>query len=536
MIGRPPPLTRRRTHPLVITLAWAIAAASRGAAPPDSDQQLTGAVHPAIEARIPEALEKWRRGVHLVETGRTREAINYFEDLQKRDPDDTCACYFAAAYQLTLKRGDDAAVLERAREVLERGIRAGESRVVIAPHDLAARYCLGAAYGLQSTDRFWRAQYLRAAFAAKRSRALMLDILTVDPTFVDCRYFAATYDYYADTLPSIIKFFKTLLFLPDGNRRRGLDGLEDVSRRGILNRLDAFRTSYLIYQRYEYDPRRMAEVFGRFHLTFPDVVDATKSLALLLIGPPPIDKARGFALYREHLGRLAGNDSEDGQSATAELDAELARALLDDLDAEGAAQMLRAVLARNRVAKGHEATLEGLLIRALNETGRHGESVQLLAEIRGRHPQAEEIRDLDRMAGAFDERSSQIYAAALEARRLARDGDPARAAALLRKLAVDYRDDPQLLFWQAENERQAGHTAGAVQLLRLVIERRPDSPAFVLPRACLSLGNLMDLQNEHEQAKTYYQLALESAGGDRSVQWAAEYYLRVPYGSRRAGS
>ena len=70
---------------------------------------------------------------------------------------------------------------------------------------------------------------LAAAFEAKRARKLLESDTLSAPAALDALFGLGTYNYVADTVPSYVKGLRALLFLPKGNRSKGLEQLENAA-------------------------------------------------------------------------------------------------------------------------------------------------------------------------------------------------------------------------------------------------------------------------------------------------------------------
>lgn len=87
----------------------------------------------------------------------------------------------------------------------------------------------------------------------KEMRKYALKILEIDPNHTDALYFLGTYNYFADILPAVQKFVKTLLFIPSGNKKNGLKQLQTAAESGFYTKIEAAQTLLLIYTYFEND-------------------------------------------------------------------------------------------------------------------------------------------------------------------------------------------------------------------------------------------------------------------------------------------
>jgi hypothetical protein len=95
-------------------------------------------------------------------------------------------------------------------------------------------------------NRWWTtAQY------GKRMKRYAERLIDQDPEYYEGYYLLGSFNYFADVLPSHIKFLRSLLFLPGGDRKEGLDQLITAYQKGNLVSGEAGKTLALIYTYYE---------------------------------------------------------------------------------------------------------------------------------------------------------------------------------------------------------------------------------------------------------------------------------------------
>lgn len=94
-----------------------------------------------------------------------------------------------------------------------------------------------------------------------------------DPEFNDAYYFLGSFNYFADALPSYIKFLRTFMFLPGGNRKEGSQQLIRAYEKGNLVSAEAGRTLSLIYTYYEKIPQYGIQMCDNLLARHPDSFD-----------------------------------------------------------------------------------------------------------------------------------------------------------------------------------------------------------------------------------------------------------------------
>jgi hypothetical protein len=107
------------------------------------------------------------------------------------------------------------------------------------PQRAEAWFYLGAAYGTRVQWRVLRGERLAAARDGKRIKDALETALALDPAFHDAWFGIGLYHYYADVAPSALKMLRWLLFLPGGDRVKGLQEMLRARDRGTVIRDEA---------------------------------------------------------------------------------------------------------------------------------------------------------------------------------------------------------------------------------------------------------------------------------------------------------
>lgn len=94
-------------------------------------------------------------------------------------------------------------------------------------------------------------QWWRTAQESKKMKARAARVLVLDPEYYEANYVLGSFNYFADVLPSYVKFLRTLMFLPGGDRANGMKELVVAYQKGHLSSAEAGRTLALIYTYYE---------------------------------------------------------------------------------------------------------------------------------------------------------------------------------------------------------------------------------------------------------------------------------------------
>jgi tetratricopeptide (TPR) repeat protein len=491
---------------------------------------LAAALHAADSTQAPGppvGLEPWTKGLALLHASHTDEALDWFLARKSRHPDDVCGFYFPALVYLhfdvdglTVEEED-----QRGLEFLAAGIGLGQDRT-----DAGARYCVGALYGLRAEHRLRRSKYLGAAFDAKRARGTMLELVEDEPGCVDCRFWIGSYDYFADVLPGVIRFFRSLLFFPKGDKARGLATLHEVAEQGTIDRYNALWLLYSLYRGHEKRPATALDVLEQIRVTYPDNVDAWLALGWyhFHVATPP-ERERGIAVLLQALEQVSLFEGEHGRRLSCKVRVDLARAYLGDLRPAAAVETVRPLVAATRGHEERELTVSLTLLRALNHAGRHDEALRLLEDIRERYPESPALATLEREAEAFDTASSGTFRLVAAAWRRGREGEIAAAEAELRDLLDRGHVAGLVYFGLAGMYFDVGAHAKADANYRSTVEAGVERPDFFVPLARLRLGNLADLRGDRGEAKRQYRKASKQAGDHEWVRDVAKHYLREPF-------
>ena len=114
-----------------------------------------------------------------------------------------------------------------------------------------------------------RGERLAAARDGKRIKDALERALDLNPSLHDAHFGIGLYKYYADVAPAALKFFRWLLLLPGGNRKEGLQQMEDARSRGELLRGEADFQLHWLYLWYERQPARALELLRGLDARYP---------------------------------------------------------------------------------------------------------------------------------------------------------------------------------------------------------------------------------------------------------------------------
>jgi tetratricopeptide (TPR) repeat protein len=179
-----------------------------------------------------------------------------------------------------------------------------------AGQDVARNYLYeGMAYAIQARLNALRGKRLPTARAGKKMRARLLKALELDPQLTDAYLGIGTYNYFVDTLPTIIKILKFFIGLPGGSRELGLEQLQRAADHGELTRGEAgFYLAKNFSRGNERQYAKSLELFATLRKEYPH-----NPLWPLMVGSLHIRLGHieeGEALYREVYKMTKGEKSE----------------------------------------------------------------------------------------------------------------------------------------------------------------------------------------------------------------------------------
>ncbi|HXJ96316.1 MAG TPA: hypothetical protein VMT20_26055 [Terriglobia bacterium] len=312
----------------LLTLALAVGGARRAVAQ---------AAAPAGEAQL---LEIARQGMHKLMDGDLDGAMQRFQEVQRQDPASPLSYLFQADtywWRIYLTTGNlidpdvfdvvskntspyDATFMSFDQEC----IRRAETRIQ-AKQDVARNLLYeGMAYGLLARFYGLRDNDLPTARAGKKMRALLLQALSLDPNLTDCYLGLGIYNYFVDTLPTIVKLLRFLIGLPGGSREEGLQQLQTVANKGDLASGEAqFYLAKDFSRNSERQYEKSLTLFQDLASKYPN-----NMLWQLVVGSLEIRMGRsdqGEALYREVVARTAHGETEVARALHAQAQQALSR-------------------------------------------------------------------------------------------------------------------------------------------------------------------------------------------------------------------
>jgi len=176
------------------------------------------------------------------------------------------------------------------------------------PNDPVAFMSLGGAYGIKSLFAMDNRNWITAYFAGRKGISYMRDALDADPEFYDAYFGLGMYEYYAGTLPSVVKVLAKIVSIK-GDQTKGITYLNLAREKGqftrdsaklmlveiYLNRISAYYNPPLALQyitevsaKYPANPlMRFVKIIAQYENKNYDVVLADGKTFLSRIGKEP---------------------------------------------------------------------------------------------------------------------------------------------------------------------------------------------------------------------------------------------------------
>jgi hypothetical protein len=137
------------------------------------------------------------------------------------------------------------------------------------PTNAEAWFYLASSYAPLVQWQVLRGERLGAARNANRTREALERALQLDPAMADAHFGIGVYQYYADVAPAAAKVVRWLLFLPGGDRVKGLQAIDTTRQSGQLLRGEADFQRYVIDIWYEHKPDEALAILRSLDARYP---------------------------------------------------------------------------------------------------------------------------------------------------------------------------------------------------------------------------------------------------------------------------
>ncbi len=203
---------------------------------------------PAVEQRI-------QRGIDYIYNIQFNKADSVFAEIVRWDPQHPVGYFFQAMTQWwrILTNFDDESQDQRFYDILDKVITLCEDRLDKNPNDVTALFFKGGAVGFRGRLRANRGKWIGAANDGLVALPVVQKAYKLDPKNYDVLLGIGIYNYYADVIPDQYPFVKPfMVFFPGGDRKKGLQQLEEASKHAKYARVEAnyfLMQSYFLYEK-----------------------------------------------------------------------------------------------------------------------------------------------------------------------------------------------------------------------------------------------------------------------------------------------
>jgi len=414
-------------------------------------------------------------------------------------------------------------------EAVDTAIEDAEAWAAREPQRAEAWFYLGGAYGARVQWRVLRGERLAAARDGKRIKDALEHALAIDPDMHDAWFGIGLYHYYADVAPAAAKVLRWLLFLPGGDRVKGLEEMLRARDKGALIQSEADYQLHVLYLWYEQKPERALELLEGLRLRhaenphFRQLIAEVQDVYMH-------DLTASLRSWRALLE--AARQQKVSHPEMAEARARLGIALqLDRLfETDVAIEHLRSVIAAHPIAPwGAEAEAQLQLGAALDRMGKRDEAIAAYHAALTLTPPDDPLKLRDRARAGLkrgpDARTATAYRLSLEGWRALEKGDIEDAAiAIDQSLALRPRD-AVTRFRQARLLQAQRDEAGALKILEAIVAARDGTPPTIYAFACVDAARMLEQRGGRERAIELYRTARGVFGADQRTKDAAERAL-----------
>ena len=418
-------------------------------------------------------------------------------------------------------KSQDARLLQLANEA----IAAADAWAKREPKSAEAWFYLGAAYGVRLQWRGLRGDRLSAARDGKRVKDMLERALSLEPGLDDASFGVGLYHYYADIMPTVLKFLRWLLLMPGGDREQGLREMMRTHDRGEVLRGEADFQIHQIYLWYENRPERALEILADLRKRYPHNPIFVR-LAAEAQDVYSHDTAASLSAYRE-LAAL-GDRGQVGFAALAAAQGRLgaAQQYLALQEGDRTIELARQVVAARPAAPYGAVARAQLLIAQAEDSLGHREAALAAYRAAIAAAPADDPIGIRRTARAGlgripEARRAEARRLSLEGWRLLERGQLDQAATALGR-SVEINPAESVARYRFGKLLAArGENLKAMAEFERVLAARPAAPGPTLAAACFEAGRLSDAAGNRARALELYRRATSTHGATAETREAA---------------
>ncbi len=408
---------------------------------------------------------------------------------------------------------------------VDAAIGSAEAWTAREPGRAEAWFYLGGAYGVRVQWRVLRRERLAAARDGKRIKEALERALALDPGLQDAYFGIGLYHYYADVAPTAAKMLRWLLFLPGGDRVKGMQEMLRARNSGQVLRSEADYQLHVLELWYEKRTDRALELLGGLRQRHPGNPHFLQLIAEIQDAylheiPDSLRTSRAL-LDAAQNGRVAN-------PSMAEAVARLGIALqLDRLfETDAAIEHLRRVIAARPTAPfGAIAQAQLQLGLALDRVGSRAEATAAyraaLAAITPEDPLRIGVRARAGLKAAPNAVDAAAYRLSIQGWRALERGAIDEAAQALGESLMLRPADLVTQYRQARLLKAQKNDAAAMSLLDTVMSAGAAVPPAIYAAACVDAARMHEEHDSRARAIELYQAVGAVVGADRVTRDAA---------------
>jgi tetratricopeptide (TPR) repeat protein len=268
---------------------------------------------PAIEREI-------QHGIDYIYNIQFAKADSVFADVVRWSPQHPIGYFFQAMTQWwrILTNFDDESQDQKFYDILDKVITLCDERLDKNSNDVTALFFKGGAVGFRGRLRANRSKWVGAANDGLVALPIVQKAYKLDPNNYDVLLGIGIYNYYADVIPDEYPFVKPfMVFFPGGDRKKGLQQLEEAAKHAKYARVEA---SYFLMQNYflyEKDFAKALAIAIELNKKYPENPIFQRYLGRCFISVGRLGEANDVFLdvEKRYKKKQTGYDDYDGREA-----------------------------------------------------------------------------------------------------------------------------------------------------------------------------------------------------------------------------
>ncbi|MDD5627472.1 MAG: hypothetical protein PHU21_00290 [Elusimicrobia bacterium] len=222
------------------------------------------ALTPAAHAVRPETDKLILQGLDAAYGMDFERAAALFTEAGQLEPENPVGPFFLASLQwLEYSQNADVpgtvdALEPKFNKIMDQALARAQKMFDKNHNDPEANFYLGACYGMKGRWYLLKYKWVRAANLGFKGYKFLKRTVELDPDYADAYLGMGMYDYYSDTLPTIVKFVANLIVR--GDKKRGLRYIETTLTKGHYSVTEAKIFLVGILSAYEKQPEKALEI------------------------------------------------------------------------------------------------------------------------------------------------------------------------------------------------------------------------------------------------------------------------------------